>query len=153
VDKYIFWLLIVAYSAHILEEYFMNWKKWVYTYTKINISWNEFYLINCIVIVYGICIANIGINNLYISLTFPALMIINAIIFHILPTIINKKISPGLFTSILLFLPLSIKTFYEINKIDKLTKENMIMAFIGGFIIMFYPIILNRIRNKINKIK
>jgi hypothetical protein len=51
-DKYIFWLLIIAYSAHILEEYFMDWKKWVYTLTKINISWSEFYLVNSIVIIY-----------------------------------------------------------------------------------------------------
>jgi hypothetical protein len=149
-DKYIFWLLIIAYSAHILEEYFMDWKKWVYILTKINISWNDFYLINCIVIIYGVCIASIGINNLYISLTFPALMIINAIIFHILPTIIKRKYSPGLITSIILFLPLSIITFYEINKTNKIEKEIIILAFIGGFIIILYPIILNRIRYKIN---
>jgi hypothetical protein len=148
-DRYIFWLLIIAYLAHILEEYFMNWQKWVYTLTKINIPWNEFYLINLCVIIYGICMANIGKDNLNISLTFPALMIINAIVFHLIPTIIKKTISPGIFTAIILFLPLSLLTFYEINKVKKLSKENIIIAFVGGLIIMVYPIILNRIKEKI----
>ena len=150
-ENYIFWILIVAYSAHILEEYFMNWKKWVYIITKIDISWNEFYLINCILIVYAICIANIGIKNLYISLTLPALMIINAFVFHIFPTIIKRKISPGFFSSVILFLPLSTFTFFQLDKINKLTMKIIMVAFIGGFLINIYPIILNKIRNKINK--
>jgi hypothetical protein len=139
--------------AHILEEYYLNWQKWVHTITGINIPWNEFYIINFIVVIYGICIAMIGRNNLYISLTFPALMIINAIIFHIVPIIIKHKISPGIFTSIILFLPLSILTFYRINQINRINKKVIIISFIGGFIVMMYPIILNRIRERIIKNK
>jgi hypothetical protein len=74
-------------------------------------------------------------------------MIINGIAFHIIPTIIKKKISPGVFTSIILFLPLSLLTIYEINKTNKLKKEIIITAFVAGSIIMAYPIILNRIKN------
>jgi hypothetical protein len=148
-EQYIFWILIIAYLAHVMEEYYFNWKEWVYTLTGINIPWYEFSVINFIVIIYGICIAMIGIKNLYISLTFPALMIINAVIFHIIPTLFKRKISPGVFTSVILFLPLSIMTFYKLNQINKLEKNNIIIAFVGGLIIMLYPIILNRIREKL----
>jgi hypothetical protein len=75
-------------------------------------------------------------------------MIINALFFHILPAIISKKLSPGLFTSLVLFLPLSIYAFYCLNEQCRLNGKHMLTAFGAGIIIMMYPVILVKIRNK-----
>jgi len=29
----LFWLITASYAAHIMEEYILNWKKWVCVYT------------------------------------------------------------------------------------------------------------------------
>jgi ACR3 family arsenite efflux pump ArsB len=75
-------------------------------------------------------------------------MIINALFFHIVPTIISRKLSPGIFTSIILFIPLSIYTFYKVSKQYELSAKSLVIAIIGGAIVMMYPILLVKIRSK-----
>jgi hypothetical protein len=139
-DDTIFWLLVISYSAHILEEYNLNWKKWVFTIAKRNVEWSDFIITNSVVIILGICLSMIGSKHLEISLMFPALMMINAIFFHILPTIKYKVFSPGLITSILLFLPLSFLTYFQAYSLIHF--KTIVISIIGGFIIMIYPILL-----------
>lgn len=147
----IFWLLVIAYGAHVMEEYILNWKKWVLTVANIDISWNEFIITNAVVIISSICFAMIGFNNPYISLMLPALMIINAIFFHILPTIIKRQFSPGVLTSIILFLPLSLLAYYEAYKLNFLNTELLVTTICGGSIIMAYPIFLHKIKGIISE--
>ncbi len=145
----IFWLLVIAYAAHVMEESILNWKKWVMAVADINVEWSEFYITNAAVIVAGICFAMIGFKNPYISLMFPALMIINAVFFHIIPTIIKRKFSPGLLTSILLFLPLSFMAFYEAYKQKYFNVQVLLCSITGGIVIMGYPIFLQKLKGKI----
>lgn len=145
----IFWLLVISYAAHVMEEYILNWKKWVITITNVNVEWNEFFVTNSAVIITGICFAMIGFKNPYISLMFPALMVINAIFFHILPTIIKRKFSPGVLTSIFLFLPLSYIAYYEAYKQNLFSIQLLFITISGGIIIMLYPIFLQKIKDKI----
>jgi hypothetical protein len=39
-----FWLLTVAYSAHILEEYMLDWRGWAQQISKMSLSWTDFFL-------------------------------------------------------------------------------------------------------------
>lgn len=47
------WILIVAYIAHIMEEYFLNWRDWTEKVSKLQLSWSEFLVTNAAVIVMG----------------------------------------------------------------------------------------------------
>lgn len=141
-DDSIFWISIVVYSAHILEEYNLNWKKWVFSITKNNIEWSDFLITNSIVVILGICFAMIGAKHLEISLMFTSLMFINAVFFHLLPTIIFRTFSPGLITSIILFIPLSVLIFINALSLPGFNYKSFIISITGGFVIMIYPIIL-----------
>lgn len=40
-DNLIFWMLTVAYAAHILEEYMLNWKKWAQEISNLQLIKNK----------------------------------------------------------------------------------------------------------------
>ncbi len=146
---YIFWLLIIAYSAHVMEEYILGWKEWVHDLSGFDPGWDEFFVVNAVVITSGIGFAMIGFKNLYISLMFPSLMLINAVFCHILPVIIKRRFSPGVLTSIFLFIPLSIFTFYEVYRQNFMTPGLIITASAGGAVIMIYPVFLQTLKKKL----
>jgi hypothetical protein len=131
-----------------MEEYILNWKKWVSDISGIIIGWDDFIITNAAVIITGICVSMIGFKNPYISLIFPALMFINGLFFHILPTLIKRKFSPGVITSIIFFIPLSFLTYYEAFKLNILDITLFIISFIGGCLVMFFPVFLQLIKKK-----
>lgn len=42
-----------------------------------------------------------------LSLVIPSATLVNAVFFHILPTIVRSRVSPGIYTAVFLFLPFS----------------------------------------------
>jgi hypothetical protein len=81
-------------------------------------------------------------------LAFPALMLINAVFFHILPFVVKKKFSPGLISAVVLFLPLGTWLFYGANRDGVLTTTTAIIAVALGAGLMAYPIILLKLKDK-----
>jgi hypothetical protein len=139
---YIFWLALAAYALHILEEYTYDWKTWAQKILKLEVSWDNFYVTNVIALFFGIACAEVGWSHPTFSLIFPALMIINALFFHIMPYVRSKrKFSPGLFTAIFLFLPIGFASFNNAVHLG-VTPRSMVLAGLGGALLMAYPIFL-----------
>ena len=94
--NYIFWVALVAYAIHILEEYTYDWKSWAQKVMKLDVEWSSFYVGSIIVLFIGLACAEVGWAHPTFSLIFPALMLVNALFFHILPYIrSNRKFSPA----------------------------------------------------------
>ncbi|MBA3721874.1 MAG: HXXEE domain-containing protein [Parachlamydiaceae bacterium] len=92
-----------------LKKPSLNWKHWSETTLGlITLSWTDFFVANAAVIITGICGGMVGWKLPCFALILPALQLINGIEFHILPTIIQRRFSPGVLTAILLFLPIAI---------------------------------------------
>ncbi len=139
---YIFWVALAAYAFHILEEYNYDWKTWAQKILKLDVDWNTFYVTNIIVLFFGISCAEVGWSHPTYSLMFPALMVINALFFHILPYIRSKrKFSPGLFTAIFLFIPIGIRSFSTAAELGVSTKSLVIAGFCGA-LVMVFPVFL-----------
>jgi hypothetical protein len=81
--NYIFWVALVAYALHILEEYTYDWKSWAQKILKLDVDWGNFYVTNVIVLFFGLACAEVGWAHPTFSLIFPALMLVNAVVFHI----------------------------------------------------------------------
>src|SRR5690242_2075210 len=81
------WLAVACYALHILEEYQLDWRDWARAVIKLPVEWGDFYVVNALVIMFGIVAANLAVHWPLLALTFPALMLINATLFHILPTL------------------------------------------------------------------
>ncbi len=137
----IFWMALAAYALHMLEEYFYDWKSWANNVLKLPVDWNGFYVTNIAVLFLGIACASVGWSHPAFALAFPALMIVNTIFFHLLPVVLKRKNSPGVFTAVLLFLPIAFKAYHQ-ALVMKVSATDIINSVIAGVLIMAYPIVL-----------
>ena len=139
---HLFWIALAAYALHILEEYTYNWKSWANNILKLDTDWNNFYVTNVIVLFFGLCCAEVGWSHPTFSLVFPALMIVNAIYFHILPYIRSeRKFSPGMITGILLFLPIGFSCF-KLAVVMRVHTQSLIIAGVAGILLMAFPVVM-----------
>ena len=93
------WLCTSAYALHVLEEYQFDWRNWARAVIKLPVEWTDFYIVNALVIVLGIVAANL-LRQPALALAFPALMLINATFFHVLPSWRRKRGRPVRSTAI-----------------------------------------------------
>ena len=144
---YIFWIALAAYALHILEEYTYDWKTWAQKFQKLETDWTSFHVTNAAMLVFGLACAEVGWSHPTFSLIFPALLVVNALVFHILPYIRSKrKFSPGLFTAIFLFLPIGLGSFNIAVNLEVTTKALILAALCGAFLAA-YPIFLLKTKN------
>ena len=138
------WLATAAYGIHILEEYQLNWRDWARAFVALPVEWSDFYVVNALVIVFGIVAANLAGHCPGLALAFPALMLINATFFHVLPTLWSRgRFSPGLFTAIVLFYPIGIAEFAHTGA----DAGEIVLAFVAGAILMAFPIVGLKLKN------
>jgi hypothetical protein len=142
------WVATAAYGVHILEEFMLDWKTWANKVLKLPVDWPMFYVTNALVVVLGVVAAEIGWRLPALSLAFPALMVINAVFFHILPFVATRKNSPGLISAVLLFLPVGIGVFCGAEKDGVLSVTTGISAVALGAGLMAYPVILLKLKDK-----
>lgn len=143
------WLGTAAYAWHILEEYEFNWRDWARNALGLPVEWSDFYIANAIVIALGICSANLANAAPGIALSFIALMLINAIFFHIAPFIkMRGRFSPGLITAVLLFLPIGALAYRAAFRSGALTTTNLLVSIALGAALMASPILLLKLKGK-----
>ncbi|MDR1348077.1 MAG: HXXEE domain-containing protein [Prevotellaceae bacterium] len=147
-DSLPFWILTVAYAAHILEEYVLDWRKWVYETSGLTLEWTEFFTANFAVIILGIACSATGFEYPVFSYMFVALAAINAIFAHLGTTIVKRKFSPGLITSVLLFIPVCTWAYIIAGEKGILTVTFILVTSGGGLLIMLFPVTLNLIKRK-----
>ena len=143
-----FWVLTVAYLAHILEEYMLDWKTWAEQTSGLKMEWSEFFVANFAVIILGICCSVVGFSCPYFAYLFVGLATVNALFAHIGTTIVKRKFSPGVITSIVLFLPICAWAYIIAHQKGLLTAPFIAVSLVGGFIIMSFPVALQLIKMK-----
>jgi len=104
----VFWLCLLAYGLHVIEEFDLGWQPWAVQVLGLPVSWSDFYITNGFgVIPLGLMAGSLGWSVPAASLLLPGVMLVNAVGFHIIPTLRTGLFSPGLISALLLFLPLS----------------------------------------------
>jgi hypothetical protein len=91
----------------VAEEYFTGWQPWARETLGIVMPTGRFLFMNVVLVVAASVLASIGWKRPTLSLIIPAATLVNAIFFHILPTIVQSRVSPGVYTATLLYLPFS----------------------------------------------
>jgi hypothetical protein len=142
------WLATAAYALHILEEYQLNWRDWARGVLGLPVEWSDFYVVNALVIVLGIVAANLAGHCPGVALSFPAVMLINATFFHLLPTLWSRgRFSPGLFTAIVLFYPIGIACYWRASHNGPLHLRGLIGSLVLGAALMAFPVVLLKIKD------
>lgn len=138
----------MAYGIHVLEEYELNWRDWARFVLKLPVDWGSFYLVNSLVVVLGVCCAMVGWQQPWFALGLPALMLINATFFHVLPTIVTRVYSPGVATAVVLFYPVAGWAYYGARLDGVLSTQSGILSVLFGAALMATPIVLLKVKNR-----
>ncbi len=142
------WVALAAYAVHMLEEFMFDWKDWANRVMHLPVDWPQFYVTNAVVVVLGIAAAEIGWRLPAISLAFPALMLINAVLFHIVPFAATRKFSPGVISATAIFLPLGGWLFYAAAQDGSLSATTALAAFAIGAALMACPVVMLKVKDK-----
>jgi hypothetical protein len=143
------WIATFAYGLHALEEFILDWRDWARAVIGLPVEWAHFYVVNFLVIVLGICCAQLAATQVPLALAMPALMMINATFFHVAPMIVTRgRYSPGTFSAVVLFYPLGIACYQSALGAGSVTAGGVALSFVLGALLMACPIVLLRIKDK-----
>ena len=144
---YILWIATLAYAMHVVEEFTFDWKNWAVNVLKLPVDWIHFALVNGVVVVLGLSCSSVGWSCPGFSLSLPALMLINATFFHVLPFLAFKgRFSPGVGTAVLLFYPIAIWAYYGAYVDGVLSFQTLILSLVIGTALMASPVIMLKLR-------
>lgn len=143
------WLATAAYAIHVLEEFAFNWRGWARSVLHLPAEWGDFYIANGVVIVLGIVSAETAPVLPLVALAFPALMLINATFFHVMPFLLKKgRFSPGLITALLLFYPMGIACYRSASASGALSSTTLWGSLLIGALVMATPIVFLKLKDR-----
>jgi uncharacterized protein with HXXEE motif len=102
-------LFVVAVSCalHAAEEYLTGWQEWARQTLGIIMPTARFFAANAVLVAAALLFARVGWRRPVLSLLIPSATLVNALFFHLLPTIEQGRLSPGIYTAALLYVPFS----------------------------------------------
>jgi hypothetical protein len=108
-DPLLLWLLPAAYGVHILEEWFGGFPEWVAVVVGTPLPRGDFVVMNVIglsLMIAAVRAATRREENGWMAVAVAAILLVNGLL-HILGTIVTRSYSPGLFSTIILYAPLT----------------------------------------------
>lgn len=134
-NEWTLWAVAASCALHPIEEYFTGWQRWAFQTLGIAMPTALFVFMNAALLVAAVSFARIGWRRPILSLIIPAATLLNAVFFHILPTVVQHKVSPGVYTATLLYLPFSLWAFLGARR-DGVPARAMAAAFLAGTFLM-----------------
>lgn len=107
-DGLLVWLFPAAYSVHILEEWFGGFPEWLAVATGEPLPRTAFIAINLVGLAVTIAAARASTEREehgWMAIALATIVLVNTLA-HVLASIFTGTYSPGLFSSVILYLPL-----------------------------------------------
>ena len=142
-SEWTLWVVALSCALHVAEEYFTGWQPWARETLRITMPTARFLFMNVLLVSAAAVFASIGWKRPTLSLIIPAATLVNAIFFHILPTIAQNRVSPGLYTAVLLYLPFSSWAFVGAWR-DAVPRRAIALASVLGAIMMMSVVLAAR---------
>jgi len=101
------WAVAVACALHVAEELFTGWQAWAREALGIVMPTARFLAMNAILVAAAFVLARVGWRRPELSLVIPSATLVNGVFFHILPTLVQGRVAPGVYTAAILYLPFS----------------------------------------------
>ncbi|MFN8150851.1 MAG: HXXEE domain-containing protein [Solirubrobacterales bacterium] len=138
--QWVLWVLVAASALHVVEEHALGWQGWSSEFfgerLGIRPTWTDFWITNAALIVFGVACAMVGWKAAGFSLGLAALALINAIGFHILPSLRAGAPTPGLFTAVALYVPIGIWASLAAAADDRLSFGAFVLSALVGAAVM-----------------
>lgn len=150
---WLLWVLTLGSAMHVLDEHALGWQGWASrTFGPrfgVHPTWSDFWGTNAALILLGITTAAVGWRAPWFALALPALCLINTVFFHIVPSIAQKRVNPGLPTAILLYIPLSSWIYVAAHDDGVLTTTAVIWSTLIGAGLMIFAVAILKIGTRI----
>ena len=134
-NEWTLWVVAASCALHVAEEYLNGWQHWAIDTLGIVMPTGRFLFMNAVLVVAALVLASIGWKRPTLSLIIPAATLVNAIFFHIVPTIAQGRVSPGVYTAAVLYLPFSSWAFVRAWR-DGVPRRAMAVASVLGTLMM-----------------
>jgi len=142
-------ITIPAAMVHVAEEYKFGWVEWANSFIS-GVTVKQFIIINCFFMLLCILAAILNNSLMLFSSSIFSLLLINSVV-HIVPTIKQGKYSPGLFSAILLFIPIGTVGISSILSENLMSSNELVVSIIIGLFWMGIPFIYQAIRKTSEK--
>jgi len=142
-SEWTLWVVAVSCVLHAEEEYLTGWQTWARETLGIVMPTGRFVFINAVLVVAAFCLARFGWRRPALSLVIPAATLANAVFFHILPTVVQGRVSPGVYTAALLYVPFSSWAFLGAWR-DGVPRRAMVVALLAGTLMMTSVVLVVR---------
>ena len=134
-SEWTLWVVAGSCALHVAEEYFTGWQKWAVESLGIVMPTGPFLVANAVLVVVAFSLARVGWRRPALSLVIPAATLVNAVFFHILPTVVQNRLSPGVYSATLLYVPFSSWAFLGAWR-DGVPKRAIVVALMAGTLMM-----------------
>ena len=151
--SWVLWVGVIAAALHVLEEYAEGWVTWanyeIGPRLGVTFTESDFFLTNAALVFMALAGAAIGWWAPAISLAVPALFVINAVFFHMVPSARGDRLTPGTLSAVFIYLPVATWMFWAAAEDGQLPAETFIGAFIIGAALMASPLVFLVLKTKI----
>jgi len=101
------WVVAVSCALHVAEELITGWQAWARDALGIVMPTPRFLAVNAILVAAAFVLARVGWRRPVLSLVIPSATLVNGVFFHILPTLVQGRVAPGIYTAAVLYVPFS----------------------------------------------
>jgi len=91
--------------------------------------------VNAVLATAALLLARVGWRRPALSLLIPSATLVNAVFFHILPTMVQRRVSPGIYTAALLYVPFSSWALVGAAR-DGVPRRTIATALVAGALMM-----------------
>jgi hypothetical protein len=144
---WIFWAIVGAVLIHIAEEHFTGFVEYMASWAQFPFTRRLFVVVNTLFVLSAVAAAVVGTRFLVFSLSIPALIFYNAV-GHIVTSLRKKGYTPGLFSSILLFVPFAFLAYMWTFSANVLSLRDASLSLLLGAVWVMLPLILSYILHK-----
>jgi hypothetical protein len=136
-------VVAVSCAFHVAEEYLTGWQEWARQTLGIVMPTPRFLAANAVLVVVALLLARVGWRRPALSLVIPSATLVNAVFFHILPTIVQNRLSPGIYTAALLYVPFSSWALVGAAR-DGVARTAIATALVAGALMMASVVLVAR---------
>jgi hypothetical protein len=129
------WVVAVSCALHATEEYLTGWQAWARETLGIVMPTGRFLAANAVLVMAALVLAGTGWRRPSLTLLIPAMTLSNGVLFHMVPTLVQGRVSPGVYTATLLYLPFSSWALVGAAR-DGIARRVVVTAFCVGTLIM-----------------
>ena len=129
------WVVAASCALHVAEEYLTGWQAWARQTLGIAMPTAPFLAANAVLVAAAVVLAGVGWRRPELSLVIPSATWVNGVFFHVLPTIVQGRVSPGVYTAALLYLPFSSWALIGAAR-DGVPRRAIATAFVTGTLVM-----------------